>query len=456
MKIRVSRESRLLLLTILVSTLVLLALARLRFPETPIVDAVAPPLERLAQRASYDALVAAIERVETSITPSLVVLRITSESDAGPRATHDVLQVRDQRPVPRHVAALRIDGVTAVAALDADMRIAGIVGPTQNRGTAAVLASDPIRRLARLRVPEAPVRPLATLALASLRTPVYVVAVEGTQAGVTLRPVFLGRSDRFGTARWARPLLPLGGMALTEGALLFSLDGEFVGTVVVEDGALAIAGAADVLETAERLASASVPVPATAGIAVQPLTALLAEATGAGHGVVVSHVEPEGPAVDVLQASDVITAVDDRPTDTPDRFLLHIASRPVGQTVNVAFVRLGQSRTATLTLAALTLPAVQASIADRPPRGGGLAFAAERGGGSRVVAVGTNTPLAEAGLREGDIVMRAGDIAAPTPAQLRRLLDQRSGEFVFLIVARDGRQQVIAFRPSGSADASGE
>ena len=158
-------------------------------------------------------------------------------------------------------------------------------------------------------VPEAPARELMVLALEALRTPVYVVAVEGTQAGVTLRPVFLGRGDRFGSARWARQLLPLGGIPVEPGALLFSLDGEFVGSVVVEDGAPAIADARDVLDSVARLASAPSAVPSTAGVSVQFLTPELASATGAPRGVVVSEVDPGGPASGILQAADVIEAL---------------------------------------------------------------------------------------------------------------------------------------------------
>ena len=64
---RWSRETRLLLLTVAVCALVLLVLARLRFPDAPIVEVSAPSFEQLAARASYDALAADIQRVARSI-----------------------------------------------------------------------------------------------------------------------------------------------------------------------------------------------------------------------------------------------------------------------------------------------------------------------------------------------------------------------------------------------------
>jgi len=76
---RISRESRVLVLTVVVCAGVLLLMARLRFPEpapaTPPEQSPAP-LERLAARASYDALAADVQRVEPAIAPNLIVLRI--------------------------------------------------------------------------------------------------------------------------------------------------------------------------------------------------------------------------------------------------------------------------------------------------------------------------------------------------------------------------------------------
>lgn len=443
---RVSRESRLLLLTIVVCALVLLLLARLRFPDQQMVEAGAQPLERLAARASYDALAADIERVEAMIAPNLVALRVAPRHVSIPRTLGDVL-TRPQPPAGvHHVAALRLDGTTAVAAIDPGTRVDGIVGGPA-AGTATVLAIDPVRRLSRLRVPEAPVRAVAPLALGSLRTPVYVVAVEATQAGVSLRPVFLGRGERFEAARWARPLLPLGGIGVAPGALLFSLAGEFLGCVVLEDGGPAIAGSLDVFETVEKLASGGALVPATAGVSVQPLTPDLGAATGAGRGVVVAEVDDGGPAAGILRPGDVITAVDGQEPGNPDRFLLQMASRPVGALVAFDIVRQGAPGQVTVALAAQPGP---------PEAAGHVDFERIRGIGTRVIAGSPARGLPIAALERGDIVTGAGGLVDPTPTQLRRLLnDAAAGSFVVLIVRRDGQQRVVAIRSPRQPDAAG-
>jgi hypothetical protein len=431
---RVSRESRLLLLTIVVCVVVLLVLARLRFPERPVVTAL--PLERLAAQASYDALAADIERVQALIAPNLVVLRVAPPLESAPRNIRDVLASPDRSSGLRHVAALRIGGGTAFASLDPGVRIDGIVGGATEEGAGAtVVATDPVRRIARIRVPETATRQLPQLDLPALRAPVYVVAAEGTQAGVTLRPVFLGRGDLFATARWTQPLLPLGGVSVTPGALLFSLAGEFIGTVVVEEGATAIAGAHDVLETVGSLASAPRPAPSALGIAVQPLTPALATALSVHRGVVVSEVDPAGSAAGILEPADVITTLEGRPTEEPDDLLIQLASRPSGGSVSVSIARKGAVRTVALPLAA-TRP--------EGAEGGSVAFAREGGAGTHVVE---GTEVAGTGLLPGDTVTHAGDIANPSPAQLRRMLaGVAPGGFAILTIRRDGRQRVLAVR----------
>jgi hypothetical protein len=124
-----------------------------------------------------------------------------------------------------HVAALRIAADLAVASIEPDVRIDGIVAGADRTGQAAVVGVNRVRQLARIRVPPAQTRQPSLLPLTSLQTPAYVVAVEGSQAGATLRPILVGRGDRFGSSRWTRPLLPLGGSDVSAGALLFTMTG---------------------------------------------------------------------------------------------------------------------------------------------------------------------------------------------------------------------------------------
>ena len=60
----------------------------------------------------------------------------------------------------------------------------------------------------------------------------------------------------------------------------------------------------------ERLAERGNPAPGTLGIEAQPLTPALRSAVRAGRGVVVTWVDPEGPAAGALRTTDIIERCD--------------------------------------------------------------------------------------------------------------------------------------------------
>ena len=419
----------------------LLLLARLRFPDAPPVDVSAPPLERLAARASYDALAADVQRAEPTIGRSLVTLRVAQQDRTGPYDVWDALAGSGAQGTVRHVVAMRISADTALAPVGAQSRVEGIVGD-KAAATPAVLGADPVRGWALVRVP-ATTEPVSQLRpISSLPTPIYVVVAEGTQTGATLRPVFLGQGTRFDSVKWNRPLLPLGGIAISPGALLFTLDGEFIGAAVVDGGAPAIVGARDLFDAAARLQANPGGTVGDLGVTVQRLTADLARATGVDRGVLVAEVDTDGPASTVLEAGDVLTSLAGQPVTDPGEFLLNVAHRPTNETVEVSFVRSGKPATATMAVRAASSGAGHEAVSFvRQP---GLGTRIERGGRERV-----------AGLQPGDIVTRAAATAAPTPAQLRALLAQAStGDVLTLVVRRDGRQQLIAARAVGGNNAT--
>jgi hypothetical protein len=369
-----SRETRLLIATITVSAIVLLLLSRLRFPDRPpIAAAPVAPLERLAARATYDELAGIVARVERLIAPSLVVLRLAPREPSGPRVLDDVLAAPADRAM-QHVAALRIDRTTAVAAVDVGSRILDVIGGAPGGQDVQIVAADPVRRIALVRVPATDADPAHHVTLTDLQTPTYVVVAEGTRAGLTFRPVFVGSSDRFADPRWPRPLLAVSSVALTSpGALIFSLEGQFLGFAIVEGGTLGIVGARDIVAAAEQLGAGAQRTPIDAGISVQPLTPALAAALGATAGVVVADVDARGPAAGVLLPADVVTVVDNAPVDSPDDFLVRLAQSAPGQSLALTVVRDGQARTVTMTLpgGAATAPARQAAA---------LTLTAQRGG----------------------------------------------------------------------------
>ena len=70
---RVSRETRLLLVTILVSMATLWALARIRFPDRPATTNPVPPLlTQLAAPPRFDDLASEVSKLDSRLLPSLV------------------------------------------------------------------------------------------------------------------------------------------------------------------------------------------------------------------------------------------------------------------------------------------------------------------------------------------------------------------------------------------------
>jgi hypothetical protein len=436
-----SRETRLLLVTISISMAVLLLLSRLRFPESsPIVEVPPPPLERLVARATYEDLAAIIADVERKISPNLLVLQLQSEPDPRPRVLADVIGPARSHEVFQHVPALRISENSALAAVGSNMRLLGIGGERAG-GSATVIATDHVRHISLLRVTAAPVQRLPQLTLTELKTPAYVVVVEATRAGLTFRPLFIGNDDRFRDPRWERPLLPVSGSAVTSpGTLVFSLEGQFLGSAVLEQGTLAIATAADVIATADRLSKEAAASPVDPGLAIQPLTPSLAAALSVQQGVVVAQVNPTGPAAAVVQPADVLTALDGQPITSADEFLLQIARKAPGATVMLGIVRGGKALSSPLTLVSSSTPGSDT--------GDEMQLQNRRGIGSVVATVSPGSAAAAAGLREGDVIVQAGERSAPSPAQVMSMTRDKSRPFLLLRVQRDGHERVLAYAVS--------
>jgi len=218
---RLSRETRLLLIVIVLSVAVLLTLSRFRFPEaTAGEDSASPaPLQRLAARATYDELAAIIADLGERVQPFVEVLRVET---AGQN---------------RFVPAVRVRPDLALAHVEPDSRIVAVI---DRPGTPEVAAYDEARQLVLVRVAVDPGRVVAVRGESTTSTaPRYVAAVEGTRGGPTLRPVFLGRTDVLRDDRYG-DLLVLGGvLQASPGSLIFGLDGAFAALCIMEDGFVA-------------------------------------------------------------------------------------------------------------------------------------------------------------------------------------------------------------------------
>ena len=239
------RDTRLLALVIVVAVVVLLVLARLRFPEADVdLSTVTPAgLERLAARANYDDLAAAVRTAIQTVEPVVVsvdLVPLVNDKSAAASVTNKL------------VAAIRLRDDLAIAALPAGHKPSG-------GGTTVVRALDAKRDLIIAAVPtEAGPARLATSA-GNFAGFTYVAVVEMTSRGLTATPVFVGRVDPQDDERWGGALLVHGGGdSLPVGSLVFLLDGRFVGLTVNAPGGRAIAPAALLGVVLDSLAPAQV------------------------------------------------------------------------------------------------------------------------------------------------------------------------------------------------------
>ena len=164
------------------------------------------------------------------------------------------------------------------------------------------------------------------------------------------------------------------------------------------------------------------------------MTPTLAKATGATQGVVVAWVDPRGPAAKNLVVGDVIESVNARAIAHPRDWEVASSRLPVGPVI-MHVRRRGKSLDVQLTLPAATKSATVSSL--------GLGMTSVRGVGTTIVRIDPRSAASAARLQEGDIITLAGQITAPTAAQISNAFrSARTGEAIMLAITR-GRTHLV-------------
>ena len=205
------------------------------------------------------------------------------------------------------------------------------------------------------------------------------------------------------------------------------------------------------------------------GVSIQPVTPDLAESLGLekSQGALVAEVVADGPAAKAgLKQRDVILSVGNTAIDDVRGLVRQVAGLPQGQKVDVAIWRDGAKRTIPVTVGATPNEQAVASIDKKsskvaPTARLGLAVAPmtaeakNRYGiknataGVVVVDVTGDGPAAEAGIRPGDVIVKAGDKAIENPQALSQAVDAAATESkksVLLMVERQGQPLFVAVR----------
>ena len=426
---RSSRDTRLLIVTIAVSIVMLLVLARFRFPARP-APAVEPPpqpLERLAARATYDELTNILRGVDERVSDSVVAVTILTEDQMNPDGPSSRVSV----------VAVRLPGGRAVTLTTAGRRIDG----TADRGGVALVASDAALGLSLLNL-TGPAGPLPDVAdaEAARQGPGYLAAIENTPAGLAVRPMYFGRVDADSEPGWTTPLMRFSALqqALPSGAAIFTLRGGFIGLGVPEGRDLIVVPASALTRAADALAISRPRALGDPGFQVQALDASLRQATDANDGVIVSYVAPDGPSAKALRIGDIITGLGSTVIHAPGDYHAAALELVEGSPVTVRFVRDRRPATAEITPSARLRTSSPAAVQ--------LGLSLRRAhDGSEVTRVEPGSAAARAGVAAGDIITVLIDTAQPDPASIVRAFQQLpSGGWLVVGLDRSGTHLVTA------------
>lgn len=412
---RVSRETRRLLAAAGLALLALWILARLRFPERPpSPNPVAPVLNQISTPTTFAGLAQEAARVEQRIASLFAVVMWQPPGEQQPRA-YPAWPWRDD-------LAIAMLPSSAVPASD------GVTGVDPPTGLALI-------RIGRFEGP-----PGTIWAPERLDVPRYFFAVTPAGSRPAVAPVYVSSLEAQQSPAWSMEVWRVpASSGLTPGALVFTVAGDWLGISATEKGESLIVPAAALFDLAAQV-SRRRNAPGELGFQVQQMDATLAAETGiaAGSGVIVTWVDPRGPAAKTLAIGDVIEAINGARTPSAFAWQVH-ASRPGrGETVALRVRRAGELHDITLTVAparAVRLNALGLTLVPAPALG------------SRITQVAPYTAGDRAGLQVGDIVTIAGDVVEPSPAVVRRLFENtREGAAVVLAIRRGDIRRLVVLR----------
>lgn len=402
---RVSRETRMLLAAGVLALACLWLLARFRFQDEPVTPNPIPAvLTQLRNPPRYDDLAGEVARIQSRLGGIVVPLVARPAPDAG--------------AVPPPSAALALGDDTGLTLLP----------PRTTVEDGARLATDPATGLTVVRLPTEVSDSAPIWLPRRLDQPRYLMASEMSGGGVSFRPAFVASLEPAVTPLWSDPLWTLpASSALPAGTFLFTGDAELVGLVIEYSGRRMVVPGATLVAEAARLRGQPAASPGSIGVEIQALTGAVGAASGARQGVIVSWVEPDGPADGQLRVGDVIEALDGMPIGR-DTWEVRMARLTEGETVAAQVRRRDDTFAAHLVAAAVAAPAA------RPL---GLTLRRRAGLGAEVVGVDRASAAERAGLSSGDLITLVGDIHAPSPAQVTRAFASTpDGQPVMIAITR--------------------
>lgn len=400
----VSRDTRLLLVIILISLGTLWVLARIRFPDrVPTPNPVPPVLAQLTPPSAFDDIATTVAQLEPRLQPWIVPLDVERSSRGNP-----------QGATRTTVSGLRFNDDLVLSLIDpspvTDGEEPSVIGGTE-------IGRDWASQLVVIRTPG---DPAPSLTMWSPRRPAYprfLIAASASHSGPTLRPVYVGSMNEASSPIWGGSVwtLPVP-FDVTPGTFLFTVDGSLAGLVVSRNSRPTLVAGETLLALAERIAREGQKRRGRLGIEVQPMSLAIAQAANASVGVVVTSVDRDGPAAGQIGAADIIEALDGDPMTSIDQWLARAARVTADQAVVLKVRHDDQVRDVRITATDMT--AVVDPSSSR--RSLGLALRSVPDVGAVITRVDSGSAAARAGFIPGDVLTVVGGVEAPTASKAMR------------------------------------
>lgn len=255
------------------------------------------------------------------------------------------------------------------------------------------------------------------------------------------------------------------------GGPLFSLEGEVIG---INTAILSRSGGNQgigfsipsniVQNTVEQIKEHGRPIRGWLGVRIQKVTDDMASALGLDEskGALVAEVEPDSPADKAgLEVGDVILAYDSKTVQDMTDLPKLVAQTAVGATVKMNVLREGNMKQLTAKIAELEEEDVTTMAGADEDAGAdtlGLslsnltASARERYGidkgldGALIVNVAPGSAAMQAGIREGDVVVRVGKTPVQSVKEAKKAIANEDGKTVLLLVNRQGSNLFVPVR----------
>ena len=443
---RVSRETRLLLVTVALAAVALGVLGRVRSFDAlhPVVaESAQPLLAPLMGRPAIDELSTDLARLDARIRPWLTTIMLSGAAAGGGR-TATAVRLRDNLAIAFMPEGGEVPDARAT-----------LIAQDRPTGLTVFSLSD-----------QATQQALPIWSADFTSGPRYLLLAEPTGGGVAVRPLLLSGLSVRPAASWRDSIWALPpGTAARPGSLLFTTAAEFAGAVVEESGVLSFVPATMLAAEVDRLLLRAGASPGSLALEVEDLAPGVATMLGVDWGVVVTWTDSDTLG-QVVRSGDVIQAIDGEPVRSVEEWLARVRRLYAGDEVRLGVARASDLRDVRV----VATPALRAQATDAEgtpdTTGPGLGLAMELvpGIGTAVSGVtagssgaraGTYPPNPHGGARDPeipvadglhprDLITRADDIDAPTPAQLRRGFARGP---MLLSVTRGARHHVLALQP---------